>query len=128
MNDQYEVRIGYYGGFMAGQGASMSMGHMGLNGLMQQGINQQTYQNQLAAVQQFNGQTYGLQPNMFIKPTNKRGIMKAFKDYLSEHKDLIFTLLIVLLVDHFCFQDAFKEKIKAAMNKLLDRAHDKIGA
>ena len=62
------------------------------------------------------------------KESEKKGIMKVFKQYLEEHKDVIFTLLLALLIDHFVFGDAFKEKIRNSLNKLLDKAHDKIGS
>lgn len=57
----------------------------------------------------------------------KRSIMKIFKEYLEAHRDTIFTLLLLLLVDHYVFDGAFSTQIKALFQKLLDKAHDKIG-
>lgn len=63
-----------------------------------------------------------------IKPTKRKGIMKLFRDYLEAHRDTIFTLILILLADHYVFNGAFADTIRDAFKKLLDKAHQKIDA
>lgn len=57
----------------------------------------------------------------------KRGFMKALKEYIATHKDLLFTIALVLVIDRYVFNGVFREKIKGAVDKLLDKAHKQIG-
>lgn len=57
-----------------------------------------------------------------------RSFMKIFKSYLEDHRDTIFTLVLILLVDHYVFKGAFAETIKSAFSKIIDKAHKKIDA
>jgi len=79
--------------------------------------------------------TLGFLPTQIITPygvkdlnpkPKKRSLMKLFRDYLEAHRDAIFTLILILLADHYVFKGAFAETIKAAFSKLLAQAHKKI--
>lgn len=112
-----------------GQGSGLEniMGQLG-----QAGMSYQT--QQLLQMQQYqNSCSSAIYPGQVIKPDfknanqkPKRSIMKLFKDYLEAHRDAIFTLLLILLADHYVFKGAFSETIKAAFSKLLAQAHKKI--
>lgn len=61
------------------------------------------------------------------KKPNKGGFLKALRDYLEAHKNILFTIVLALLADHYVFDGVFREKIKSAVDKLLDKAHKQIG-
>lgn len=86
-------------------------------------------QAQRMNLEQFLNQAQGPQNGVTFLHTvqNKRkGFMKLFRDYLEAHRDTIFTLLLILLVDHYVFKGAFSETIKEGFEKLLRHAHKKI--
>lgn len=66
------------------------------------------------------------QQNIVSLKKPKRSVMKLFKEYLEAHRDTIFTLGLLLLVDHYVFAGAFSAQIKAVFQKLLDKTHAKI--
>lgn len=47
--------------------------------------------------------------------------MESLKQYLEKHRDVFFTLGIVLVLDHFIFEGAFREKLKNIIESLLDK-------
>jgi hypothetical protein len=61
-----------------------------------------------------------------IKPI-KRSFMNSLKTYLENHKNIIFTIILALLADHFVFGGAFRERIKGTVDKLLAKADKQIG-
>lgn len=62
------------------------------------------------------------------KTTKKGGPLKALKDYMEAHKNIIFTLVLALLADHYVFNGAFRKKIEGIVNGLLDKAQKQIGS
>lgn len=56
-------------------------------------------------------------------PPEKKGFMKLIREYIEKHKDAIFTVGLVILLDHFIFGGAFRERIKNTVDKLLDKAN-----
>ena len=55
-----------------------------------------------------------------IKP--KGGFeMESFKQYLEKHRDSFFTIGVVLVLDHFVFAGAFREKLKQMVDSILDK-------
>jgi hypothetical protein len=49
-------------------------------------------------------------------------MLESAKEYLKENKSIIMTIAVVLIVDHLVFGGAFREKVKALVNGLLDKA------
>ena len=45
----------------------------------------------------------------------------SFKQYLEKHRDVFFTIGIVLVLDHFVFGGAFKEKLQAIVDSFLSK-------
>ena len=54
------------------------------------------------------------------EPQNDGGNMDSFKKYLEKNRDMFFTIGIVLLLDHFVFGGAFREKLKGIIDGFLD--------
>jgi uncharacterized protein (DUF2164 family) len=54
------------------------------------------------------------------KQQEKKPMLSRLKDYLRKHEDIFFTLAIAMLVDHFFFNGAFRQKIEAIVEKMLD--------
>lgn len=50
-----------------------------------------------------------------------------FKDYVKEHRDLLFTILFVMLLDHFVFGGAFKDKLQGVVGGLIKKTENKLG-
>jgi hypothetical protein len=62
-----------------------------------------------------------------LVPDSIRGnCLNALKDYFMKHKDSLFTIGIVILIDHFVFDGAFRDKIKATVESMLNKAHKKL--
>jgi hypothetical protein len=62
------------------------------------------------------------------KPEAKKEnrMFKSLREYVQQHKDLFYTIGLVLLVDHFIFDGAFKAKVQKIVEKLLDGASKKL--
>lgn len=61
------------------------------------------------------------------RQTNKgESKMKAVKDYFEKHQETCITLGIIILVDHFVFNGAFQDKIKAMMNQAIGSVEEKL--
>lgn len=62
------------------------------------------------------------------KQTNTGSHMKALKEYFNKHREVFYTLGIIILVDHFIFDGAFTKRLKVTINKLLDKVQEKLVA
>lgn len=52
----------------------------------------------------------------------KKGLsMGSLKEYLSKHKDMLFTVAIVIVLDQVVFEGAFREKLKKVVDNMLDK-------
>ena len=61
--------------------------------------------------------------------TKKGGISKMFKtikEYFEAHRDILMSIAIAILVDHFFFEGAFTERIKGLVSGLINRAEKKL--
>lgn len=100
-------------------------------------IGTQVLADHMSQLQQALGQqqmnvNYGLrtlsyyQEDKIKNKKEERGTMKMMKEYLEKHKDAIFTVALVMLVDHFIFGGAFREKIKITIEALLEKAQKQL--
>lgn len=64
----------------------------------------------------------GYQAGVFENNKKKEGIMNSFRAYLDKHRDLIFTVALVFLVDHYFLGGAFKERLQKLLGGVLDKA------
>lgn len=53
-------------------------------------------------------------------------MLREFKAYLSEHRDIVFTLLLIIVVDTFFFDGAFKTRIKGLLEGVVRKAESKL--
>ena len=63
--------------------------------------------------------------------TQKGGLSKMFKtakEYFINHRDILMTIGLAMLVDHFFFNGAFAEKIKGLVNGLIHKAEKSMEA
>lgn len=54
--------------------------------------------------------------------------MEYLKEYFHKNRDLIFNISLILLIDHFVFNGAFREKIKSIMDGLINRTEKQLKA
>jgi hypothetical protein len=73
-----------------------------------------------------------LNPNIPVSPLpptpekrKEKGMFGKVKEYIDEHKNIIFTLGLVILVDHFLFRGALKERIKNSIEGVLTKVEEK---
>lgn len=61
-----------------------------------------------------------------FKLHKENNMLESVKEYLKEHKSIIMTIAVVLLVDHLVFQGAFREKVKSLVDGLLNKAQKQL--
>lgn len=66
-------------------------------------------------------------PALKLVPKEEGGVMGYMKDYFVKHRELLMGLTIVVLLDHFIFGGAFRTKIEAIVNGILNNAQKKLG-
>lgn len=55
-------------------------------------------------------------------------VAKDAKAFIKEHKSAIYWTVMLLIIDHFFFHGAFKEKLKATMQKLVGKVESKVAS
>ncbi len=55
------------------------------------------------------------------KPSMFKSISQDLKKFVIDHKSTIYVLAVLVLVDHFLFQGAFRERLHGLMNKMLGK-------
>jgi ribosomal protein L30/L7E len=62
-----------------------------------------------------------------LKPNKKeeKGMFQNVKDYIGKHRDMLFTLGLIIVVDHFLFSGALRERIKGSIEGMLKKVEDK---
>lgn len=53
-------------------------------------------------------------------------IVKDVKGFVIEHRGAIYFVAIALLIDHFVFAGAFKDRLKAMAEKIVGKIEQKI--
>ena len=56
-----------------------------------------------------------------LKLTKGEHMIDSMKEYVTKHRDIFFTIGFILILDHFVFGGAFKEKIQDLIHKFLDK-------
>jgi hypothetical protein len=56
--------------------------------------------------------------------TRRKTMLDNVKGYVEKHKDMLFTLGLVILVDHFLFKGALRERIKATVEGALKKVEN----
>lgn len=57
------------------------------------------------------------------KPVKGKSMLQHARDYFGKNRDIIFNVAIIILVDHFVFKGAFREKIKNLLDGFLVKTH-----
>lgn len=65
--------------------------------------------------------TYAYTKFKKVEKTNG-GAMKDFKEYLSKHKELLYTVGILIVLDQLVFKGAFRERLKTFVEGLIGKA------
>lgn len=52
-------------------------------------------------------------------------VVNDLKSYVSENRNLVWTVVFVVLLDHFVFGGAFRERLKSLVEGLLNKAEGK---
>lgn len=55
----------------------------------------------------------------------EKGMFQNVKDYIGKHRDMLFTLGLIVIVDHFLFNGALRERIKGSIEGMLKKVEDK---
>ena len=56
-----------------------------------------------------------------------KGIIEDLRGYLKENREIVYTIALVLLIDQFVFEGAFRERLKALVAGFLRKAETKAG-
>lgn len=142
----YEIRHGYWGDVMGGASymsgifgqitdGSLSQAmnaQIGSTGMIQQYNNyQNAAQNQLnqIAMEQAGEVSSFYQHARTLKlPEKKVTMFSSIKKYFDDHRDILMTLAVLVVVDQWVFDGAFKEKIKLLIDRVIGHADGKIKA
>ena len=60
-----------------------------------------------------------------LKKEGEFKMLNNIKTYFNKHQDTLLTVGFVVLIDHFLFKGALREKIKVSLENLLRGAEDK---
>lgn len=56
----------------------------------------------------------------------ERSFMDSLKQYFKTHRDTIFTIIILVVVDHYLLGGAFRDRIKSLMENFLNKTEKKL--
>jgi len=56
-----------------------------------------------------------------------KGLFEDLRIYLKENRDMVYTIGLVLLVDHFVFEGAFRDRLKRLVEGFLTKAEVRAG-
>lgn len=58
----------------------------------------------------------------------KKSVFKAvgedFKSFMKENKSVIYWIGFLLILDHYIFEDAFREKLKGLVHRMIGKVED----
>lgn len=60
------------------------------------------------------------------KESYMKEILADARNFIKEHRTVIYTVALVVLVDHFVFKGQFREKLKDLVGKFLKKAEDQL--
>ena len=64
-----------------------------------------------------------------VKPIIKEKSVMGFgyvKEYFTKHRELVMGVVIALLLDHYVFKNAFREKLQKIVHGILDKTEKKL--
>lgn len=67
--------------------------------------------------------------NLEIKKEEKKEMGPSFvREYFVKHKELFMGFFVIVLLDHFIFEGAFRERLKKIVHSFLDKADAKVNS
>lgn len=125
---------------LAQQMQQWSVGQQQLGALQQQGLQAQALQQQALAnnMADVARKLYTKTPEEFSRDSSgsivqlpilnpKKGKTNMIRDYLNRHKDILFTLVMALLIDHFVLGGALRQRIQKVVEAALERVEKTLG-
>lgn len=67
-------------------------------------------------------------PAYVAATTENISMLREFKAFISEHRDLIFTVLLITLLDSFLLNGALRTRLESILQATLKKAEDKLDA
>jgi len=61
------------------------------------------------------------------KKSMLKSVFEDVRGYISDNREIVYTIAFVLIVDQLVFDGAFRERIKAIIDGLLKKAENKVG-
>lgn len=62
------------------------------------------------------------------KKEEKKSMFKSvqddFKGFMKENKSVIYWMALLLILDHYLFEDAFREKLKSLVHRMIGKVED----
>lgn len=65
-------------------------------------------------------------PGLFLEKKEKKMSTSYVREYFVKHREILMGLAIFILLDHYIFEGAFREKIKRIVHGILDRTENKL--
>ena len=100
-----------------------------LNSLSQQGLSQQA---QTQSQQEYNKyiNKKSLEGNLDIatKKGETKSMFKEFKQYIADHRDLVFSILLIMFADSFFLNGALRTKLSSLLHGVVTRLENKVNA
>lgn len=87
---------------------------------------QQSYTEEIKRLQNLIQDSKILSSDRMFKPKEEKkmfSIYSSFKTFVTKHSDVIFTVVLVLVLDKFVFGGALKNSLQGLADKLLSKAH-----
>lgn len=60
------------------------------------------------------------------QPKKEKKMLENVKGYVDKHRDIIFTIGLVVLIDHFMFKGALRQRIQGSIEGVLKKVEEKI--
>lgn len=76
------------------------------------------------------GPTYKIQRGdvITVKSCKGKSMFKQFQEYVSQHRDIVFSIILLALADKVFLNGALQEKIASFVKKLVEGMEKKVGA
>lgn len=62
------------------------------------------------------------------KEKENKSMLKEFRQYLSEHRDLVFSVLLLFVADSFFLNGALRAKLQSILHKVVEKVEKKVDA
>lgn len=74
-----------------------------------------------ADYKEFNWRPVGVGVAEVSKGEKSMKLVSSLTDYVEKHKDLLFSVVLVLVLDHYVFEGKFRQKIEKLVDSFLEK-------